>query len=522
VSCSKICVDLSQLFNYMGRFRWVVCQIHILQRLKGDKDTILKALACLPRTLDETYERIFLQIPDETRLVVYHALKWIHAHNALRANNISSSNLIQVIQRSTTGLDSNGYDYDYNMDLLRELCGCLISLSPQQRGKTFPHTTAVAFAHYTVLEFLDSARIRTGPASFFAIDKESVKLEFAKMVMLEVVDSKPHDLSDIEDIDNSNEEIADAMEESFNLYSIVSSILAVRNWGRTLSTNTNLCNLAFAMFDATRQHFEGFEYAAACMEIATDVFSHHLLFEFEQFWNLTWRQQPTNEVVRTLTNLLFTDESAELGRKFVQSIRAGNWLQSSLDLNLEMWHLTSEDDIGTYDFEGTIVELFALLSKRWPKSLKLFLELAIGYFDPSKVLLHSVGWHYHDESFDCKGYCMLARQLQLGSDPDGPGYRICPLQIAAGGWDLEGVRILLEAGANANHTGDQEGEVWKEGTILALFNGIQDRSPLNIVQTMGCLFLGDLPDQRKEAVPKIVALLRKYGARSFVRTEAEP
>jgi hypothetical protein len=152
----------------------------------------------------------------------------------------------------------------------------------------------------------------------------------------------------------------------------------------------------------------------------------------------------------------------------------------------------------------------------------LFLKLAIGYFDHSKVLLHSVGWHDHDESYYYKGYCILARQLQLGADPDGPGYRIYPLQIAARAWNLEGVRLLLEAGANANHTGDQKGEMWREGTVLALFNGIQDRSPLNIVQTMGCLFLGDRLNEREEAVPKIVALLRKYGARSFVRTEAEP
>ena len=509
--------------NYMGRFRWVVCQIHILQRLKGDKNTIMKALACLPRDLDETYERIFLQIPDETRLVVYHALKWIYAHNALRADNIPSSNLIQVVQRSTSGLNSNGYDFDYNMDLLRELCGCLISLSPQKREEPFQPTTAVAFAHYTVPEFLGSERIRTGPASFFAIDKESVKLEFAKMVMLEVVDSKPLDLFwNIEDAYDLGEEIADAMDESFKLYSVVSSILAVRKWGPALSRDTASCNLASALLDVSRQQFPRFHYTAACMEIATEVFSEYCLYRSEQFWALDWGEQPTDEAVRTLTNMLFTDESTELGRKFLQSVHAGNWLQSRVHLGLKVWHLASGVDADWYNFEGTIVELFALLSHKWPKALRLFLELAIGYFDPTKVLLHSIGRNFHLKSFGCEGYCTVARLVQLGADPDGPGSRICPLQIAAWAWDLDGVRALLEAGANPNCTGDRMGEVWKEGTMLALFNGAKDHSPLNIVETMGCFFQDGRFYKSKGAAPKVAALLREYGGESFVRTEAEP
>lgn len=39
------------------RFRWIVCQIDDLQRLKPDINVVTTALANLPRTLDETYER---------------------------------------------------------------------------------------------------------------------------------------------------------------------------------------------------------------------------------------------------------------------------------------------------------------------------------------------------------------------------------------------------------------------------------------------------------------------------------
>jgi hypothetical protein len=489
----------------------------------------LKALACLPRTLDETYARIFLEIPDEARLAVHHALKWVYAHNELHKNNIPSPNLIQAVQRSISGFDSRIYEYDYNIDLLRELCGCLISVSPQDRWGAFAEfslTAAVAFAHYTVLEFLDSARIQTGPASFFAVDKETVKLEFAKMVMLEALDCKPRSLlankKTLKDIHSSKEEIADAMEESFNLYGIVSSILAVRNWGRAISTDKTTCNIAFALFDVTKEHFEVLETALRCIENDAGVFSTgHDLFNFEQFWRLSWKQRPTNEVVRTLINLIYTDQSTQLARKFVQNIRPGDWMSSKFVLELEMWDLTSNDDVDWYLFEGTITELFALLSKGWPAALRLLLEFATGYFNPSKILLLSIGWHGHDEWDGYSDYCIPGRLLQLGAHPDGCGHRICPLQIAARTLDLDGVQLLLEAGANPNNTGDEKGEMWKEGTIPALFNEVVNRSPLNIVETMDCFF-SDFRDDKREALPKIVELLRKYGARNFVGTEAEP
>jgi ankyrin repeat protein len=60
--------------------------------------------------------------------------------------------------------------------------------------------------------------------------------------------------------------------------------------------------------------------------------------------------------------------------------------------------------------------------------------------------------------------------------------------MAVWAWDLKAVRLLLEAGADPNNTGDQMAEVWREGNVLAVFNDILDRSPLDIIQTMGCIF----------------------------------
>src|SRR5437667_5918261 len=46
------------------RFRWVVCQLDTL-RTCLKRSAVLKALRQLPKTLDETYDRILLAIPEE-------------------------------------------------------------------------------------------------------------------------------------------------------------------------------------------------------------------------------------------------------------------------------------------------------------------------------------------------------------------------------------------------------------------------------------------------------------------------
>ncbi|KAH7126132.1 hypothetical protein EDB81DRAFT_730543 [Dactylonectria macrodidyma] len=505
-----------------GMFRWVVCQIDILQHLKGDIDVITKALAGLPRTLDETYERIFLRVPDEAWPVVHHALKWIYAHNALRQNNIPLSNLIQAVQRSADRCDSGQYEYDYNEDLLREFCGCLIWVSPQTRGRrsriSFQPKPAVSLAHYTVLEFLESVRIRNGPAAFFAIDTEIAKVEFAKMVMHEALNTEPNELWETES-DDHDEKVANAMEDDFNLFSIVSAILAVHTWGPMLSKDTTLSGLALAILNPTNQHFEDFQLTAMYLENSTAIFTNHNYFRIGQFWCPGWTQPTTSSNVATLLNLLLTDDSSELGRTFIQRVSPESWLRSSFGLELEVWHLTSDDHGDWYSFKGTIVELFAQLARTWPSHLTLFLNHTVGFFDPSRILVLSIGWHDSDHKFVCKDHCPVTRLLQLGADPNGRGYRVCPLQIAAAAWDLEGVKLLLEAGADPNNIGDQSGIVWEDSTVPALFNDFQDHSPLNIVQNMDCFFT-DFGLERQERIqPAIVTVLRQYGGRDFTISE---
>lgn len=130
----------------------------------------------LPRSLDETYERIFQIIPEEERQFVQSALLIICGNNDFRPTPISSNTLLKAI---IFRLNSNEIEEPsfYDRSALRDRCGCLISLT------VFKDTEHVSLAHYTVKEYLYSDRIRHSPVSLFALSRELVWTEFLRMVI---------------------------------------------------------------------------------------------------------------------------------------------------------------------------------------------------------------------------------------------------------------------------------------------------------------------------------------------------
>jgi hypothetical protein len=106
-------------------------------------------------------------------------------------------------------------------------------------------------------------------AAFFAVIKERTKLEFTRTIILEALNTQPNDLwnrenspNDFSETATDFSEVADAVGEDFNGYSVVSSILSVRHWGRELSKKEDLRALAFNLFDPSKSHFRDFCAAA--------------------------------------------------------------------------------------------------------------------------------------------------------------------------------------------------------------------------------------------------------------------
>ncbi|KAF1951136.1 hypothetical protein CC80DRAFT_386702, partial [Byssothecium circinans] len=159
-----------------GMFRWAVCQIDILQR-KRREDEIRKALKELPETLDETYERILLEIPREDWQVARSALLWICAHDDLPFKmNIPSRCLVPAIVYKTPS------SHFYDLDALQEICGCLINVALSEFGTIEIKT--VSLAHYTVREYLYSDRISRTLVSFFSLDDSVTIHEYLKIALL--------------------------------------------------------------------------------------------------------------------------------------------------------------------------------------------------------------------------------------------------------------------------------------------------------------------------------------------------
>jgi hypothetical protein len=93
------------------------------------------------------------------------------------------------------------------------------------------------------------------------------------------------------------------------------------------------------------------------------------------------------------------------------------------------------------------------------------------------------------------------------------GYRVTPLQIAVASRDFEGAKILLEAGADPNGTGDSGGIEWKEGSLLARFNHLGRVNPLRICREFKIIYNGYGKKEREKASTNINAILLQYGAK---------
>ncbi|KAF2803858.1 uncharacterized protein BDZ99DRAFT_546446 [Mytilinidion resinicola] len=458
-------------------FRWAVCQIDALQRLKPESRIIRNALQNLPRTLDETYERIFTAIPHEDRIFLRLALQWIWFQGWLYDDNISIPLLLQAIEHSMPESDPSDMELCYDQEVLREICGCLIMVT---ESKKFFDT--VSFAHYTVKEFLESPRILTSPANVFAIKEKHTSLELMRTTLLEVTQNPEYDTWDP----------SDELDEfiHFNTFCNIASLNGLEDHGKELAEDANLVDLMFKLLDTSQPHFQKFADILHNREIA-DQTGYYGDFPF---WDITWNSPPSTSGIAPLISLLtwidgFEDPkpiggALEVAKKFMRKVDIKALLESVVDVGF----LEKEfKEHFQFQFQGSIVEYFACFGySETHRAFWFLMEHAADFINPSQALLTLLSSHiecvHHDRNGDSEENCPLARILQLGASTNVPGYKVTPLQIAVNCLDLVGVKILLEAGADVNGIGDGKGVDWNEGTSMSIFNRLHGMRPLEIVQ----------------------------------------
>ncbi|KAK5655882.1 hypothetical protein OQA88_5421 [Cercophora sp. LCS_1] len=205
-----------------GMFRWVVCQMQTLERIREESQLIL-ALNSLPKDLDEAYTQLFQSIPDQDRLFVRQVLLWIVGHASsgrLRDNGIHIDVLVAAVCDDLRHI--TGKTYRYTPEDVRELCGSLITvterdlpftdflgelrfnlspegeliISKEKHDQPTPRGHFVKLAHYTVMEFLASDRIAASPVREFSLAASAnIKSEFHRSVLRQSLTADPQGTS---------------------------------------------------------------------------------------------------------------------------------------------------------------------------------------------------------------------------------------------------------------------------------------------------------------------------------------
>ncbi|KAH6650508.1 hypothetical protein F5144DRAFT_481517 [Chaetomium tenue] len=550
-----------------GMFRWAVCQIEALKRLKPDIRTVKAALGNLPKTLDETYERVFSRIPEDARLFIQHVLHWMSTHRMIhqaipgvariatcdfsrieipKLADIPCSVLFAAVQRSLADEEEcdplflDGYVLDE--ELLRELCGCLVTVEThtiRSNGCSNGEMLVVSFAHYTVLEFLESRRIRSGPAAPFALDRNRVFAEHATILLQGAISSVDQWALEIPDRPGPD------VYGDFDRYCAQSSAILL-HWHTAMlaaSATTSWIVPAVQLLQIRGLELGSlFWYPPDSFYRLQNPISPAIT-GFRRVYKLKLLSPPSEPHLEPLVRMLQVDERGYLARALLTSVgRTAEDLTSQVDLEFQpgtFFHvrrlpsnlLSTKDRYSEiYHFRGSVLEFFAHLpcgtwAQPWQGLLDM-LDFAAGHFDPSKILLFTVANHQHDiasiePTIVCRCCLALKKLLQLGARSTIPGYAVGSLQIATARSDFEVVKILLEAGTDPNDVGGLGGELGtpEKGPMLRGFNCLRGRSPLNIVNEKYSatlcsqnVWFGDLEAPRFGQVEE---LLVQYGARDF-------
>ena len=154
-------LDLSTYSTDMSRFRWLQCQLDEISKMKQVK-TIRQALNKLPQGLEQTYERILINVPECNVDIVRRVLLWL-AFSALPLPLEELHEMI-AIEKDLPKIDEDAL-LSSPQDIL-DMCGSLLSVSD--------HDGKVKLAHLSVKDYLLSAAIVQSKVSSFALSvKES-------------------------------------------------------------------------------------------------------------------------------------------------------------------------------------------------------------------------------------------------------------------------------------------------------------------------------------------------------------
>jgi hypothetical protein len=477
------------------RFRWAFCQLDILGRLKTVPD-IRKALTELPKTLDETYERILSKIPNKNRKHVHKALQFLAFGND---SDIFDLNLVQLAEAVVVDVEQLSFNPDDRFlqpkDLL-EMCTCLVSYDDT--------TSEIVLAHYSVREYLESERVKPGS---FHIEEYAANVLLAKSNIIYMLS-----------VDYRFWDHCPLLYNAFNTW--VYYVEQVEKIGG----DSIVSDLVLQLLNPRGEHF-------------THWLAHHNHKIVAEEPLPTWEFAPGAEATATLAYLCIF--------RFEETAKV--LLQRNPGKCILEGHLRRIDsDPDTLNVEGTPLQVAVLC--RNPQFVRLLAangaDVDIPINNTSSLLIFAL------QHLECPNHGLLDTTTQLldaGANPNPKEVAWTVLQVAAkymefwgprGPWGLELFKILLEAGVDVNGVGSDEAviaEICKEGgreddpdagnenPTVSVQGKIQERgrllnydTPLRIIEAWkNCRATGENRVDKKRNFDTIVDLLKSYGAKSL-------
>lgn len=440
--------------------------------------------------------------------------EWIRFYSDIHGHGIPCQILTQIAARCTS--KPNGFEsgYFYDEETIKELCGCLIKVSPELVYINPEFTTlTVDFAHYTVREYVDAGGLSRDPAGRLPTPEKTLMQQPWKVVFEEAnrLNLNTAGMQKIASADPNS--LLEAMFADFNISCTLHALRALHEKASDIAQESHLSRLAFGLFDPSGACFGSLcTFVKQIEDVLTEFTAR---FAYGGFWDVVFMKigSPSAMQFVYLFSWVSTNVAFPLLKRFVEIFGIRPLTQERLRFQ------EKEERVDFAVTDGSIIEAAAqgFFFTR-TDAFEQLLDLAKGSFDPSKVLRLYIGgscYFWDDRVSDAH---VLTKLLECRANPNTQNQRVTSLQIAVSRHALSGVRTLLMAGADPNEAGSTAESPWEEHSVMAEYNQLFGASPLYICRTFERL--GSAERGRWDDPKHIEATLVEHGAKSFLRPES--
>ncbi|KAK0622445.1 hypothetical protein B0T14DRAFT_148860 [Immersiella caudata] len=433
------------------------------------------AIRSLPKTLDETYERIFQRIRDEDYTLVQTALALICGKSRATGTPLITTVLLRLLNPLPANQWGETTYQGLTLSHLRRVSGCLLTVSVHKNDEM----GVIELAHYIVKEFLLSDRIAQGPASQFSLSEVYARREYCRRVLLVVSELQ-------------NWETEHAPYLCGPGYFCANEVLGglLRECEGDALQDQQLKDLYRIVLDPSRPSW--------------DFLGSIHKFSDYYFHLIPYSEPPDCPDAAAFANFVSV-ELFFLAKELVQT----------LDIDKILYRTPiSTRGLSNLVRTSSIVDFY----NEWPEACyvnnrethygcnKQILKIAAGAGDPTAALCTYLGYHEHYDPPGSVGHCMAHEFFACGADVNGVGYRVTPLQIATYRLDASAVTDLLDWGASVTGVGDPAGVAVLGGRFDVI---PADMPPLTLVRSLRSLGVDVDSAESLQAVQLVEEVLLK-------------